>query len=309
MERFPVRPAQASWTASTETSDRLAARLSAPPFVVASASGQGRRRAGLVNLLRWLEGQRGDTWHQRWLTSGADKVGNIDWRHLASQGLRGRGHAGRAPQGEFIELGRGMLVLLGADVIRPSLAWLVTPGGVKDLVTEMARSRDPDGFAALVALVDAKSTNTTKQTALGRIAVVLAAKGGTIADITVGDCLEVVATVVSARRRADTSLYFYQLLHAAGTFPPDAPPTVRVFAGPGQQSVEQLVDRYDFACGPIRDLMVAYLRERQPALLRPALTALRFSAPEPPKPIRRVPEQPNAPSGRNGPDEKPVRTP
>ena len=90
----------------------------------------------------------------------------------------------------------------------------------------------------------------------------LAAKGGVIAEITVGDCLQLVATVASERGRRDTSMYFYQLLHALQVFPPNAPPTVRVFAAPGQQSVEQLIDRYDFTCHPVRDLMVAYLRER-----------------------------------------------
>jgi integrase len=269
LERFPARPASSSWTASTETRDRLAARLSVPPFTAASGPDQGRRRAGLIKVLRWLESQGGDSWQQRWLASGADTMGNTRWR---------RGQAGRGSQTEFLELGRGMLVLLGADVVRPSLAWLVTPGGVKDLAAEMARSRDPAGFAVLAGLANAKATNAaTKNTALRRVAVVLAAKGGTIADITVGDCLEVVATVASASRRADTSLYFYQLLHAAGTFPPDAPSTVRIFAAPGQQSVEQLIDRYDFACRPIRDVMVAYLRERQPALDYTSLRNVSFA--------------------------------
>ena len=269
LERFPARPASSSWTASTESADRLAARLSAPPFTATGGAGQGRRRAGLIKVLRWLEGHRGDSWQQRWLASGADAMGNTGWR---------RGQDGRGSQAEFIELGRGMLILLGAGVIRPSLAWLVTPGGVKDLAEEMARSRDPAGFAVLAGLANAKATNAaTKNTALRRIAVILAAKGGTIADITVGDCLEVVATVASAQRRADTSLYFYQLLHTAGTFPPDAPPTVRIFAAPGQQSVEQLIDRYDFACRPIRDVMVTYLRERQPALDYTSLRNVSFA--------------------------------
>jgi hypothetical protein len=49
-----------------------------------------------------------------------------------------------------------------------------------------------------------------------------------------------------------------------------------VFAAPGQQSIEQLVDRYDFACRPIRDLLVAYLHERQPTLDYTSLRNLSF---------------------------------
>ena len=54
----------------------------------------------------------------------------------------------------------------------------------------------------------------------------------------------------------------------AGIFPPGAPPTVRMFSVKfaGQHSVEQLVDRYDLACRPVRDLLVDYLRERQPGI-------------------------------------------
>jgi hypothetical protein len=57
----------------------------------------------------------------------------------------------------------------------------------------MARSRDPGAFAKLAALCTADPANAaTKQTALRRIAAVLAANGGTVAQITVGDCLHLV---------------------------------------------------------------------------------------------------------------------
>ncbi|WP_218184090.1 hypothetical protein [Streptomyces sp. PKU-EA00015] len=60
---------------------------------------------------------------------------------------------------------------------------------------------------------------------------------------------------------------FYLLLHSMGIFPEDAPATVRVFGrARGQLSVEQLVDRYDLACRPVRNVLVDYLRERQPQL-------------------------------------------
>ena len=105
----------------------------------------------------------------------------------------------------------------------------------------------------------------------------LAAKGGTVGEITVGDCLELVETLAGERRRADTSSYFYQLLQALGVFGPGAPSTIAgVRAAPGQQSVEQMVDRYDFACRPVRDLLVAYLRERQPTLDYTSLRDLSF---------------------------------
>ena len=50
-----------------------------------------------------------------------------------------------------------------------------------------------------------------------------------------------------------------------GVFPAGAPATVRAVSGQaeGQISVEQMIDRYQIACRPVRDLLVDYLRERQ----------------------------------------------
>ena len=42
----------------------------------------------------------------------------------------------------------------------------------------------------------------------------------------------------------------------------------------GQLTVEHMVDRYDLACRPVRDLLVDYLRERQPGIDYNTLTSL-----------------------------------
>ena len=84
----------------------------------------------------------------------------------------------------------------------------------------MARVRDPAGFAALAVICQASSVNShTTQLALRRIAAILAAKGGQVADITIGDCLELLQIAGDLLRSSDaTSPYFYQLLRAAGIF-------------------------------------------------------------------------------------------
>ena len=70
---------------------------------------------------------------------------------------------------------------------------------------------------------------------------------------------------------------FYQLLHAMGVFGPDAPSTLRAFATQGQLSPEQMLDRYGIECRPVRDLLVAYLQERQPMLDHTSLRGLAFT--------------------------------
>jgi integrase len=276
LERFPPRPPERSWDATRQDREAVLGRLLAPPFTVDSPANQDGRGAGLVKVLHWLTGQPGATWQEKWLASGAEQAGNTQWRQLASRYLRGPEWTGNAPRAEFIQLGRGLLPLLGADIVRPSLAWLLTPGSIKHLVPEMARSRDRAGFTRLEELAAKDPANTsTKGTALRRIAALLAARGGTLTDIAVGDCLQVV-DVLSARGMRDTSLYFYQMLHALGVFPASAPRTVRIFTTQGQVPVEELIDRYELACRPIRDLLVAYLRERQPQLDYTSLRALSF---------------------------------
>ncbi len=70
----------------------------------------------------------------------------------------------------------------------------------------------------------------------------------------------------SGSARHHTSLRFYQLLHAMGVFPASAPATMRAFGARGQLTAAQLIGRYGIECAPVRDLLVEYLRERQPAV-------------------------------------------
>ena len=112
------------------------------------------------------------------------------------------GWASGNPRTDFIALGRGVLPLICGDVIRPSLSWLLNPETPKNLAAEMARSRDPGGFAALAALARTDPASAaTKDLAARRIATILAAKGGVIADTTVGDCLELLGALRRQRRQ------------------------------------------------------------------------------------------------------------
>jgi hypothetical protein len=135
----------------------------------------------------------------------------------------------------------------------------------------MARTRDPAAFAALAqACTQARVGLQTGQQALTRIAAVLAAKGGPVAEIAVGDCVELLQ--VSADLRATSgdrhahSPLFYQLLRTRGVWGQHAPAAIEMFFGRGQPSCEQLIDRYRIACRPVRELLVDYLRERQPSV-------------------------------------------
>jgi hypothetical protein len=267
LRRFPPRPTPASWALTSQPKPQVLGRLLAPPFPAGRRNLDQERRRGLIRVLDWLEQQPGDTWQDRWITSGADAAGNPAWRGLLAGWLAAAGRGPRDPEHVWLLAGRAVLLLVCADVIRPSLGWLLAPATPTGLSAEMARVRDPAGFAALAVICEADHVNShTTQLALRRIAVILAAKGGLVADITIGDCLELLAIAGDLLRSSDaTSPYFCQLLRAAGVFGGAAPPG-RALKTQGQLSCEQLIDRYGIECRPIRDLLVDYLRERQPAV-------------------------------------------
>ena len=278
LRQFPPRRPESSWSATEQSREEVSARLLAPPFVLDAPGTQARRRAGIGKILRWLEQHPGQTWQDRWLVSGADAAGNIAWRHRVIEWLRRDDAACAREKNDFDALGSAILVLISGDVIRPSLSWLLTPGTVQILTAEMARSRDREGFAELVSVCRKDPANNhTKNSALRRIATIMAAKGGMVRDITAGDCVEM-AELLLGGGGVDTSAYFYQLLHAMGAFPDAAPSTVRAVSGQaqGQITVEQMIDRYDIACRPVRNVLVDYLRERQPSLDFTSLRALSF---------------------------------
>ncbi len=259
LHRCPPRPVPSSWPATEQPREQitglLARHLAGPP----DRSAQQKRRQ-LTVVLDWLQAHDGVTWQQRWLASGAE----TDPRGWARAAAR---QAGRASQRAGDGPGAGLGMLICADVIRPGISWLLASPGLRGLAGQMGRIRDRDGMAALTAMCDRLKVGlNARRIALRRIAVVMAAKGGAAAEITAGDCIEVhEAATAMMTSEAEHSAIFYQLLHGCG-FIPGGAPLVRRPRDAYQKSAEELVDRFGLACRPVRDLLVAYLKERQPAL-------------------------------------------
>jgi hypothetical protein len=263
---FPPRPAAVSWPATAASRKQLLTRLLAPPFALALPISQQSRRLGLVAVVNWLEAQPGGSWQDRWVASGAEARG--DWRDLVRTWRESRPGA---PGGDLIHIGAGLLVLICADVIRPGIGWLLRCSPApRNLAAEMARTRDAAAFAELGALCESGSVGTdARRVALSRVAIIMAARGGGAAAITVGDCVELLNIAAGTLTAADRHPYspsFYQLLRTWGAFGGDAPAAMRVFSGRGQPTCEQLIDRYRIACGPVRDVLVDYLAERRLSL-------------------------------------------
>jgi integrase len=281
MERFPPRPVPVSWDATAADRFTVARRMLAPPFALDEAKSRYWRKLGLLKILDWLELHPGATWQQRWDSSGAEAGGPADWRDRVVADLEAAGRIGPLGAGIHPRLGAGLTQLVGGDVIRPGLPWLLTTAVPDRFAEEMGRTRDPSGIAALRELRNSAAMGkSTFDPAVERVAVIMAAKGGLVADVTPGDCIELLGAcrqVFTSKGQINRhSPFLYELLHKAGVFPPGAPATVRMIGAKfnGQSSVEELVDRYDLACQPVRDLLVDYMRERQPGIDYSSLVGL-----------------------------------
>jgi hypothetical protein len=263
---FPPRSVEEWWPHTAASAEQVQQRLTAAPFAAAANGTRAGRRRGVAKLLRWLSTLPGDTWQDRWLASGAEEHPGKTWISLPMAWLAARGEDASY---DSTDLPTGMLMLICGDVLRPGLPWMLTRAH-RYLATVMAQVRDPHGFVRLaeLAATEPASSQADAKIAATRIATILACKGGTVTDIAVGDCVELVDTMLRVQTRGgQKKVDFYLRLRALGVFPGDAPHSIRAFglAG-GRLTIEQLVDRYHIQCRPIRDLLVDYLRDRQPSL-------------------------------------------
>lgn len=214
-----------------------------------------RRLVGVGLVVDWLEGFPGDSWQQRWRAAGADEAGER-WMETIQVPGRLRGEDGRGQ----LTGGVGRLILAGA--LRPAYNWLCRFQSGKFF--ERFRSlRDPTGFARLDPLCQAteRFTDLDRNLAYIQLPRMLAHNGGLLADISLADCVEAYRAQVGYSTRQHS--HWYRLLLQAGILPGGSPPTINAASRRGQLSVEELVDGYQVACAPIRNLLVDYLHERQ----------------------------------------------
>jgi hypothetical protein len=274
--RYPPRTVPQTWAATRMGRDALLTLLLAPPFT--DPAMRKRRARRLVSVVDWLADQPGDTWQARWQASGADARGNADWwqPHLGQLQSGSQRYGGSVSVTSNLRV--SLLLLVGADAIRPSLGWLLTPFAPHHLATDLARVRDREGFSELAARCAASGAGSTMtRSALRRAATIVAAKGGLVGDITVGDCLELEELQNGGMRRTNRGAGLYGVLHAMGVFGADAPSTLRAFATQGQLSPDQMLDLYDIQSTPVRTVLHDYLLERAPSVDHTTLRGLAYT--------------------------------
>lgn len=279
--KYPPRVPARRWPATMTARDAVVRDVMGCPYAGAENwQARGYRRLGVTRMLDWLEAQPGTSWQERWDAGCGASPDSGEWRDAADRWLRESGRI--APDNGRVRssLGTALGLLACRDVIRPCLDWLLTSATPAHLAADMARVRDPAGFAALekIAATGTASFSTARRAML-QVAVIMAVKGGAVSGITVGDCLELLEARARIRGDKDNGgTFFYQLMRAAGYFPPGTPAVVRMLDPRvrGQRTAAELIGRYDLACGPVRDLLVDYLNERRPGIDYVTMTGLAY---------------------------------
>jgi site-specific recombinase XerD len=264
-EQHPPRPVQTSWPQTTLSRDALEQQMFSGVFVAANEHTQRGRARAVRSVLDWLESLPGQTWQQRWLASGADTHG-ARWIELA---CRWRAEHGLATADDkYGMLHAGLLPIVCSGTIRPSYEWMLKHKPTKLLVVAR-QTTDPDGFARLGDWCDQQTglTLQARRLALNRVTWIVLRHGGRVADVTIGDLLELRDAAVQFQSRTTEGFTVaYQMLHAIGVFPATAPARLQDLHVRGQMSIEELVDRYPIVSQPVRTLIIEYLRERSPRL-------------------------------------------
>ena len=149
--RFPPRPVATDWPATRQQRGPAWQRLTSGMFVLRQRQQPGAARAR-VGLAAGLAGR----------PAGPDVAAALDGQRRRRSGWRVAAGADRLAAGAWAgvaawlwhELSGALVVAICADLVRPSLGWLVAGAAGKGALTRnLARHRDPQGFARLIATV------------------------------------------------------------------------------------------------------------------------------------------------------------
>lgn len=98
---------QALWPATGAPRTAMVNRLRSAPFALQNRLSQQGRRLALLAVVSWLQARPGQTWQQRWESSGAEAV--TDWRSLLDAPNGRSGSSAGRPLGH---LAPGLLVMI-----------------------------------------------------------------------------------------------------------------------------------------------------------------------------------------------------
>lgn len=211
------------------------------------------RGRGLKRLLEVLAAYPGQTWQQRWVSSGLD-VGDRPVRMLAdADWARG-------------ELTHSLMLLCCLRVVRPSLAAFRGNHFVRYFEHFEPAQADPQ-LDEYVRVVQAQSTSAHFQRCARQdVAGALTSQGISFSDLTAEALLHYATETRANRYGRGYELYVghlaWEVLHLIGHFPPGVPATLRGALRSPAMSPTELVDQYDLRNRDARTMLISYLTRR-----------------------------------------------
>lgn len=209
-----------------------------------------RARRAVREITMWLAGFGGQSWQQRWVASGADRGGRA-WHDEPSPGRRA-------------DLIRGAQALICVGVIHPGYPWLLGTG-FNSLFATYQRACDPEGFARVRQLLAEQGADPrTTHNALHHLARIRISAAKPLTEITGDDLIDCHWAVRELRKPATPVEALWRALHSLEII--TGPARLKAVVRHRRLSIDELADRHQLACRPVRDLIVAYLRERAPVM-------------------------------------------
>src|SRR6266568_3051798 len=208
--------------------------ITRPPFTASNPGTRNGQIRGVNLALDWLVSHPGGTWQKRWLASGAEDTGK-DWKQDCAAWMDTRGVRARQ---RMDLLSVGLILGICAGIVRPGLHWLAASGvSPWALGRNLERTRDQSGLSRLRAVLgDGTVAAGARHATIGRAAIIMAAKGGTLAEIAAGDFLELLDAERAARGRPrDYSAVSWRLMRQAGAFGQRAPESLAQLLTIGQR--------------------------------------------------------------------------
>ena len=250
--------------------DRTAVGELAYRLPVGSQAPKARRtrRWATGRLLGWLETHPGATWQERWQASGCERLGRRWLRTPA---------AVTCPDASPLIAERTMVTAVGAllcvGVLRPGYRWLLDCR-FQQTYQHVRELADPAFFADARRRWQAAGHRGVHQAhALAHFSRLLLHTGHGPRQLTPADLLAYDLVLREQDRGAVALAPVWDLLRQTGVFP-EGTGSLRAARLRGKLSVAELVDRYQLACRPVRDLLVRYLAERAPSLDYSSLSGL-----------------------------------